>query len=53
MSSIKNAPQKDAKKSSTKQKWREIEAIRDRYQLAKDLQDDDYCWEIDLEELGI
>lgn len=52
MSNIKNSPQKSAKKS-TKQKWREIEAIRDRHQLMKELREDDYCWEMDVDQLKI
>lgn len=53
MNTIKNGPEKNAKKSSNKQKWREIEAIRDRHQLLKELQEDDYCWDVDTKELGL
>ncbi len=53
MSNIKNGPEKNAKKSANKQKWREIEAIRDRHKLMKELKEDDYCWEMDLDELRL
>jgi hypothetical protein len=53
MNQINKSPAKGAKKATTKQKWREIEAIRDRYELMKDLREDDYSLEMDMEELGL
>jgi hypothetical protein len=52
MNKIDKGSQKNTKKSGTKQKWREIEAIRDRYQLMKELQEDDYSLELEIDELG-
>jgi hypothetical protein len=53
MNKIDKGSQKTTKKSSSKQKWREIEVIRDRFQLMKELQDDDYSLELDIEDLGL
>ncbi|MCJ8267776.1 MAG: DUF3545 family protein [Psychrosphaera sp.] len=53
MNQINKSPSKSAKKATTKQKWREIEAIRDRYELMKELRDDDYSLEMDMEDLGL
>ena len=50
---VNKSPQKKAKKPSSKHKWREIEAIRDRYQLMKELQEDDYSLEMELDDLVI
>lgn len=47
----KSLPKKD-KKSRAKTKWREIEAIRDRHQLMKELQEDDYTYDWEGDELG-
>lgn len=48
----KSTPNKE-KKTRSKNKWREIEAIRDRRQLIKELQEDDYGYDLNLEELGL
>ena len=53
MNKIDKGAQKTSKKSSSKQKWREIEAIRDRYQLMKELQEDDYSLDLEIEDLGL
>ena len=48
----KSTPSKE-KKTRSKSKWREIEAIRERNQLMKELQEDDYSLDLDFEELGL
>ena len=48
----KSTPSKE-KKTRSKTKWREIEAIRERRQLMKELQEDDYSVELDFDELGL
>lgn len=53
MDKIEKTSEKSPKKTRSKQKWREIEAIRDRYQLMKELQDDDYSLEMDVEEISL
>lgn len=40
-----------AKTKSKKRKWREIEAIKDRFQLQKELADYDMSFEYELENL--
>ncbi|MGB3725394.1 MAG: DUF3545 family protein [Glaciecola sp.] len=37
------------KTKSKKRKWREIEAIKDRYRLKQELSDMDVSWELELE----
>lgn len=41
-----------AKTKNKKRKWREIEAIQDRYRLQKELEDMDLSLEAELENLG-
>lgn len=38
-----------SKNASKKRKWREIEAIKDRHRLIKELQDMDYSFDHDLD----
>ncbi len=38
-----------AKTKSKKRKWREIEALQDRFKLEKELADMDYGFELELE----
>lgn len=40
-----------SKSASKKRKWREIEAIKDRHRLIKELQDMDYNFDHDLDAL--
>ena len=42
-----------AKTKNKKRKWREIEAIQDRYRLRKELEDMDMSLEAELEKLDI
>lgn len=54
MSKVINTEQTTNKKpSSSKKKWREIEELRDRYALMKELQEDDFCLDMDIDELSI
>ena len=53
MTTINKSPSGKEKKSRSKSKWREIEAIRERNQLMKELQEDDYGTDLDFEELGL
>jgi hypothetical protein len=53
MNQINKSPAKGAKKATSKQKWCEIEASRDRYELMKELRENDYSLEMDIEELGL
>lgn len=53
MNKINKGSDKTPKKSASKKKWREIEEIRDRYALMKELREDDYSLDIDIDELGI
>ena len=41
-----------AKTKNKKRKWREIEAIQDRYRLQKELEDMDLSLEAELDNLG-
>ena len=41
-----------AKTKNKKRKWREIEAIQDRYRLQKELEDMDLSLEAEIENLG-
>ena len=40
-------------KGRTKRKWREIEALKERHRLKKELADIDYAYELDLEALEL
>lgn len=42
-----------AKTKTKKRKWREIEAIQDRYRLRKELEEMDVSLEAELEQLNI
>ncbi len=42
---------RQVKTKSKKRKWREIEAIKDKYQLKKELCEMDVSWELELEEV--
>lgn len=46
-------PSAKAKTTRTKRKWREIEAIKDRYQLKQELMDIDWSLTPDSEELEL
>ena len=45
-----NLDETSTKTKSKKRKWREIEAIKDRYQLEKELADIDMSFDLALEE---
>ena len=45
-----NLDETSTKTKSKKRKWREIEAIKDRYQLEKELSDIDMSFDMALEE---
>ncbi|MDC8832583.1 DUF3545 family protein [Alteromonas gilva] len=45
-----NLDEKSTKTKSKKRKWREIEAIKDRYELEKELADIDMSFDLALEE---
>ncbi|HCA77514.1 DUF3545 domain-containing protein [Alteromonas alba] len=45
-----NLDETSTKTKSKKRKWREIEAIKDRYQLEKELADIDMSFDMALEE---
>jgi len=53
MNKINKTNNQTKSKSSSKKKWREIEEIRDRYALMKELQDDDFCLDMEIEDLSI
>ena len=44
-----NLDETSTKTKSKKRKWREIEAIKDRYQLEKELADSDMSFDLALE----
>ena len=49
-----NHPQtKTDKKPGIKRKWRELEDLRDRYALMRELQEDDYALELEIDDLRI
>lgn len=45
-----NLDETSTKTKSKKRKWREIEAIKDRYQLEKELADIDFSFDMALED---
>ena len=49
--SILDIESRPAKTKNKKRKWREIEAIQDRYRLQKELEDMDLSLEAELENL--
>ncbi|WP_084407419.1 DUF3545 family protein [Aestuariibacter salexigens] len=49
--SLLDVESRPAKTKSKKRKWREIEAIQDRYKLRKELTDMDLCLESELDKL--
>lgn len=53
MTTINKSTGNKEKKTRSKSKWREIEAIRERNQLMKELQEDDYAHDLDFDELGL
>lgn len=50
---LKNVTEKNGKSRASKRKWREIEQLKERHQLRKELMDIDYCFDCDLEELEL
>ncbi|MEC7690843.1 MAG: DUF3545 family protein [Pseudomonadota bacterium] len=46
-----NIEETPAKTKSKKRKWREIEALQDRFKLEKELAEIDYCFEYELESM--
>ncbi|AYA65382.1 DUF3545 family protein [Alteromonas sp. RKMC-009] len=46
-----NIEETPAKTKSKKRKWREIEALQDRFKLEKELADIDYGFEYELESM--
>ena len=53
MSKSDNSANKTNKRSRSKKHWREIEEIRDRYALMRELQENDYCLELEIDDLAI
>ncbi|MCC5880680.1 MAG: DUF3545 family protein [Idiomarina sp.] len=50
---LKNVAEKTSKSRGSKRKWREIEALKERHRLRKELMDIDYCFDCELEELQL
>ncbi|MBA3988093.1 DUF3545 family protein [Aliidiomarina maris] len=50
---LKNVAEKTGKSRAAKRKWREIEALKERHRLRKELMDIDYCFDCELEELEL
>lgn len=48
---LRNVAEKSGKGRGSKRKWREIEELKERYRLRKELMDIDSCNEYELEEL--
>lgn len=50
---LKNVAEKTGKSRGSKRKWREIEVLKERHRLRKELMDIDYCFDCELEELEL
>ncbi len=50
---LKNTQAKSARGRGVKRKWREIEMLKERHSLLKELEDIDYCFNYDLDELEL
>ena len=48
---LTHVAEKSNKSRAAKRKCREIEALKERHRLRKELEDIDYCYECELEEL--
>lgn len=44
---------KSSKSHATKRKWREIEALKEKYRLRDELKDMDYGLDLELDELDL
>ena len=53
MNKINTNDDKSSKKTSAKKKWREIEDLRNRYALMRELQEDDHLLELEIDDLRI
>ena len=53
MNKIDTTNDNNTKKTSTRKKWREIEDLRNRYALMRELQEDDHLLELDIDDLVI
>ncbi|MCC5855686.1 MAG: DUF3545 family protein [Idiomarina sp.] len=50
---LNNVAEKSGKGRGSKRKWREIEALKERHRLKKELADIDYCLDYELDELEL
>jgi len=50
---LKVVNEKNDKSRGSKRKWREIEAIKEKYRLRQELQDMDFALDIDLDEMEL
>ncbi|HLV47765.1 MAG TPA: DUF3545 family protein [Aliidiomarina sp.] len=50
---LKNTEGKSAKGRGAKRKWREIEMLKERHSLLKELEGIDYCSSYDLDDLEL
>lgn len=53
MNKINATNDKSTKKTSARKKWREIEDLRNRYALMRELQEDDHLLELEIDDLLI
>ena len=50
---LQKVSDKSSKKRAAKGKWREIEQLREKYQLKEELAEMDYSYDLDLEEFDL
>lgn len=50
---LNNVAEKPSKSRASKRKWREIEELKERHRLRKELMDIDYCFDCELDELKL
>ncbi|MGM0482088.1 MAG: DUF3545 family protein [Pseudomonadota bacterium] len=50
---LQQVNEKSSKGRAAKRKWREIEQLKEKYQLREELAEMDYCYDLDLEHLDL
>ncbi|WP_404401599.1 DUF3545 family protein [Idiomarina seosinensis] len=50
---LQQVSEKSSKGRATKRKWREIEQLKEKYQLREELAEMDYCYDLDLEQIDL
>ena len=53
MNKVNQSNDNTKQKPTNKRKWRELEDLRDRYALMRELQEDDFLLEMEIDDLTI